>query len=150
MSAFFAVSFFLGVAFFAVAFFAEVVADLADVVLATRPDLVLVRTVGLSTTAGAAAACDGLADVEGERGTSTRVAHLLRGGGLLRGSLLGRSSLLLFGLLLGGSILLGSSLLRRRLLLLGLLLGRRLLLRRGRLLGSGSLLSKLGAARGTC
>jgi hypothetical protein len=49
-AAFFGVAFFLGVA--ALAFF---VAGVLGVVLVTRPDLVLPRTAGLSTTA---AACD--------------------------------------------------------------------------------------------
>lgn len=53
-SAFFGVFSFLGAAaFLGAAFFAA--AGLAAV-FATRPDLVLVKTVGLSTTAGAAAA----------------------------------------------------------------------------------------------
>jgi hypothetical protein len=56
-SAFFGVFSFLGAAFFGAAFLAA--AGLAAV-FATRPDLVLVKTVGLSTTAGAAAAWEKL------------------------------------------------------------------------------------------
>lgn len=127
---------FLGAAFFGAAFLG------AAVVLATRPDLVLVKVLGLSTTAGAYVASKYSV---WHKSSQTRGAYLLRGSSLLGGSL-GGGRLLVLGLLLGGGLL---SLGGGGLLLLGLLLDGRLL---GRLGSSGlsRLLGQLGAAGSAC
>lgn len=122
-------------------------AGLVAVVLATRPDLVLVRTVGFSVTAGAyAGVSECHVNVTAE---STYIGllggSLLGGGGLLSDRLLLGGSLLRSGSLLGSGGLLGGSLLLRG---GGLLGGSGLLLRGGLLLDIllGSLLGQLGAA----
>lgn len=145
---------FLGVfSFLGAAAFLVVAAFLAAglVVFATRPDLVLVRVAGLSTTAGAAACyCLSVGRVHLSRwlvGSGTHISLLLGrsllggggGSGLLGSGLLGGSTLLLGGGLLGRCLLGGLLLLSGRLLLLGSRL----------LLDGGGLLGQLGTTRCT-
>jgi hypothetical protein len=131
---------FLGAAFFGAAAF--LVAGFC--VLATRPDLVLVRTVS-----GFSAWKTRVSLLRTTGICATKNTYLGRGSLLSRSGLLGSGSLLGgSGLLLGlggGSLLGGSGLLGSRLLGGGLLLGSDSLLL---LLGLGLLLGELGAAGG--